>query len=263
MSAIFCAKIFYEFSDLVEPLSLDEAFLDVTINKKNIELAVDIAKEIKTKIKTQTKLTASAGVSSNKFVAKIASDFRKPDGLTVIHPSIAQDFILQLPIEKFFGVGKVTAAKMHKLKIYKGSDLKTISEKDLISKFGKSGTYYYNIVRNIDNRPVEPDRQRKSFSIERTYEYDLKDMNQIKMKLDIIIETLSHLVKKHKVRGHTITLKVKYADFRQITRSKTTNKVIESKNTISKTTYELLKKVELGKLRIRLLGLGISKLEEQ
>jgi DNA polymerase IV len=240
-------EIFKEYTDMVEPLSLDEAFLDVTKNKKNIELAVDIAKEIKVKIKAKTGLTASAGVSSNKFVAKLASDFRKPDGLTVIHPSVAEEFIGKLSIEKFFGVGKVTAAKMHKIGIKKGTDLKKLSEEELISKFGKSGSYYYNIVRNIDNRPVEPSRKRKSFSLERTYEFDLVTKEQIKSKLDFLIDKLSELIKKHNVSGCTITLKVKYADFKQITRSKTTEEVIDSKEVIAKSGYDLMKKVELDK----------------
>lgn len=254
-------EIFKEYTDLVEPLSLDEAFLDVTRNKKNIKLAVDIAKEIKEKIKAKTGLTASAGISSNKFVAKIASDFRKPDGLTVIHPSIAEDFIAKLPIEKFFGVGKVTASKMHKIGIKKGSDLKKLSKEELVSKFGKSGTYYYNIVRNIDNRLVEPHRKRKSFSLERTYEFDLTTKEQIKGKLDFLIDGLSDLIKSHKVSGCTITLKVKYADFKQITRCKTTEEIIDSKDIIAKSAYYLMKKVELDKKGVRLLGLGISNLK--
>lgn len=215
-------EIFKEYTDLVEPLSLDEALLDITKNK-NIVLAVEIAKEIKKKIELRTGLTASAGVASGKFIAKIASDFRKPDGLIVIHPSIAEKFIEQLPIEKFFEVGMVTADKMHKLGIEKGLDLKKISKDDLVSNFGKSGIYYYNIVRNIDNHSVEPHRIRKSFSLERT--------------------------------------KVKYSNFKQVTRSHTLCDVIKSKKCIAKTAYDLMKKVELNKLGIRLLGLGISNLE--
>lgn len=253
--------IFKEYSDLVEPLSLDEAFLDVTKNKKNIKLAVDIAREIKDRIKSKTGLTASAGVASNKFVAKIASDFRKPDGLTVVHPSVAKDFIQQLPIEKFFGVGKVTASKMHKIGIKKGSDLSKLSKKDLTSKFGKSGEYYYNIVRNIDNRPVEPSRTRKSFSLERTYEFDLLTKIQVKDRLDFLIEGLSDLIKKHNALGYTMTLKVKYSNFKQVTRSQTLEEVIESRDLIADTAYGLMRKVELGKLGIRLLGLGVSNLK--
>ena len=254
-------EIFKEYTDLVEPLSLDEAFLDVTENKKNIELAVDIAKEIKEKIKIKTGLTASAGVSSNKFIAKIASDFRKPNGLTVIHPSIAEDFIEKLSVEKFFGVGKVTASKMHKFGIKKGSDLKKISKDELVLRFGKIGNYYYDIVRNIDNRPVEPSRVRKSFSLERTYEFDLLTKEQVEKKVGLLVDGLFDLIKKYKVHGYTITLKVKYNNFKQITRSKTSKEIINSKDVIVEVVYDLMNKVEFSTRGIRLLGLGVSNLE--
>ncbi len=167
----------------MEPLSLDEAYLDVTENKKEIKSATVIAQQIKDKIKTQIGLTASAGVSENKFLAKIASDYQKPNGLFVINPHQVEQFINQLPIEKFYGEGKVTAQKMHKIPIFKGADLLSYSLSDLQKHFGKSGIYYYDIVRGIDDWPVTPERIRKSLGTETTFEHDLKNLSEIKEQL--------------------------------------------------------------------------------
>ena len=176
-------EIFREYTDIIEPLSIDEAFLDVTHNKKNIELASDIAREIKEKIKVRTQLTASAGISFNKFLAKIASDYRKPDGLYVIHPQKALDFIAKLPIESFWGVGKVTAQKMHKLGIHNGLQLRQCSLEYLTRQFGKAGQLYFDFSHGIDNRTVNPERERKSAGCERTYEKDLTE------KMSVIVES--------------------------------------------------------------------------
>ena len=183
-------KIFYEFTDLVEPLSLDEAYLDVTENKKNMESANDIAREIRKRIFEETGLTASAGISINKFLAKVASDYNKPNGQKTIHPTQILDFMEDLPIEKFFGIGKVTANKMHELHIFKGSDLKKKSLEELLKLFGKSGNYYYNVVRGIHNSEVKPHRIQKSVAVEETFWENLLDEEAVFKQLKIISEEL-------------------------------------------------------------------------
>jgi len=177
-------EIFSRYTDLIEPLSFDEAFLDVTECKVDLEFATDIAKAIKADIEQETSLTASAGVSYCKFIAKIASDMNKPDGLTVIKPKQAISFLESLPVEKFFGVGKVTAQKMKSRGIYTGKDLKEWSQYDLIKQFGKPGRFYYDIVRGIDDRPVKVERERKSLGIERTFEDPIDDLNILQEKLN-------------------------------------------------------------------------------
>ncbi len=221
-------QIFLEYTDLVEPLSLDEAYLDVTTHKKGKPSATLIAKEIKQRIKNETGLTASAGISINKFLAKIASDFNKPDGIYLIKPENAETFVEELTIEKFFGIGKVTANKMHQLGITQGKDLKKFTEFELIRKFGKQGSYYYNIARAIDNREVKPNRLRKSVGAENTFEYDIEDTNEMKQELLSIAQTLIKRIEKSKSFGKTLTIKVKFSDFRQITRSKTNKIEIDS-----------------------------------
>lgn len=256
-------KIFSEYTDLVEPLSLDEAFLDVSKNKINLPSASIIAKQIKKKIKEKTGLTASAGVSFNKFLAKIASDYKKPDGFFAVTPEMAEKFVEALEIEKFFGIGKVTAEKMHKLHIHNGFDLKQKSLKFLTAHFGKQGNYYYNIARAIDNRKVNPDKIRKSIGTERTFSEDIYNIESIYERTEEIAENLMERCKKADTYGKTITLKVKYSDFKQITRSKTINFKIKNINTVMKLTDELLNEVDFTYNPIRLIGLSVSQLDNQ
>ena len=250
-------SVFIEFTDLVEPLSIDEAFLDVTHNKKNLSSASLIAKEIKIRIKEVTGLTASAGISVNKFLAKIASDYQKPDGLFVIPPKDVETFIEALPIDKFFGVGKVTADKMHYLGIFHGKDLKKRSLADLTRVFGKAGVYYYQISRGIDNRAVDPNRIRKSVGTEHTFHTDLSDRESVRKDMKLTAEDLVKRLKKSGFKGRTLSLKVKYSSFEQVTRSKTILQEISDLDLIMKIADELLLQVEL-KESIRLLGLTVS-----
>jgi DNA polymerase-4 len=254
--------IFHEYTDLVEPLSLDEAFLDVTENKKDIPSATIIAREIKDKIKHQTQLTASAGISINKFLAKIASDVNKPDGLFLIPPEKAVEFVENLPIEKFFGIGKVTAKKMHEMGIKSGLDLKKLSETELRKKFGKVGSYYYQIARAEDHRAVNPHRIRKSLGAENTFIKDLVDMQDVKSELENILDTLYERLKKSNTKGKTLTIKIKYSDFQQITRSKTADTWIEDKSQFKSIYEELLNQVEIRD-GIRLLGITLSHLNHE
>ncbi|MCF6365681.1 MAG: DNA polymerase IV [Bacteroidales bacterium] len=256
-------EIFFEYTDLVEPLSLDEAFLDVTENKINLPSATLIAKQIKKKIKERTQLTASAGVSFNKFLAKIASDYYKPDGFYAVTPDIAQYFIEKLPIEKFFGVGKVSAEKMHKLGIITGFDLKQKSLQVLINNFGKQGNYYYNIARGIDNREVNPDRIRKSIGAEKTFAYDIQNIENIYNRTEQIAETLIERCKKAETYGKTLTLKIKYSDFKQITRSKSVSNKIKNINDIMQISDELFEQIDFSYNSIRLIGLSITNLDNQ
>lgn len=253
-------EIFHEYTDLVEPLSLDEAFLDVTENKMEIPHATDIAREIKTRIKTATDLTASAGVSFNKFLAKIASDYDKPDGLFVIKPSQAESFIDSLPIRKFFGVGVVTAEKMNKLGISTGKDLRTWSLESLIRNFGKSGIYFYDIVRGKDNRPVNPSRVRKSIGVEYTFDEDIYGINNIIETLERIKKELQDRMNRKQRKGRTLTLKVKFDNFEQITRSKSSENYL-SENIIGEYTFSLANEVDYKNHGVRLLGLTISNLD--
>lgn len=213
--------IFHEYTDLVEPLSLDEAYLDVTENKKGIESANEIAREIRKRIFEETGLTASAGISVNKFLAKVASDYNKPNGQKTIHPSQILDFMEKLPIEKFFGIGKVTANKMHELHIFNGSDLKSKSLEDLVRWFGKSGKYYYNAVRGIHHTEVQASRIQKSVGVEETYWDNLRDEDQVYKALQEISDELESRLNKKEIKGKTLTLKIKYKDFSVFTRSKT------------------------------------------
>jgi len=254
-------QIFFEYTDLVEPLSLDEAYLDVTTHKKGKPSATLIAKEIKQRIKDETGLTASAGISINKFLAKIASDYNKPDGLFLIKPDEAEAFVEELPIEKFFGIGKVTAQKMHHLGVANGKDLKKLSEYDLIRKFGKQGSYYYHIARATDNRAVKPNRLRKSVGAENTFEYDIEDTDEMKQQLLSIAQTLIKRIDKSKSYGKTLTLKIKFADFKQITRSKTANHEINDFEQLWGLSSETFDKVDFADKKVRLLGLSVSNLQ--
>lgn len=253
-------QVFHEYTRLVEPLSLDEAFLDVTENYPGNPSATLIAKEIKQKIFNRTRLTASAGVSYNKFLAKIASDMRKPNGLFVIEPEKADAFIEKLPVTKFFGVGKVTAARMEKLGIQTGKDLKQWSKIDLVDEFGKAGMAYYNYVRGIDDRVVESERVRKSLGAEETFLDDLDKMVDILGALDQIAREVQRRATKREFLAKTVTLKIKYADFTLITRSKTVEYFVNTYEKLFELGKELLLQVDdLQDKKVRLLGLTLKK----
>ena len=253
--------IFREYSDLVEPLSIDEAFLDVTEDRKGIGSATLIAKEIKKEIRERTGLTASAGISVNKFLAKIASDIKKPDGLFLIPPEDAEKFIEELPVEKFYGIGAVTAGKMHKLGIHNGAELKKWDLLSLIRNFGKAGKFYFDIVRGIDDRPVETVYERKSIGTELTYEKDLTTRFEIIAELYKVEKELMERIESAGTSGRTITVKVKFSDFRQITRSRTLQNYIRDFKTLHGSVTDIRKSLQLEGSRIRLLGVSISNLE--
>jgi DNA polymerase-4 len=251
-------EIFSRYTDLIEPLSLDEAYLDVTHDKLNIGSAIDIAKEIKQAIKDELNLTASAGVSVNKFVAKIASDMKKPDGLTFIGPSSIESFIENLPVEKFYGVGKVTAQKMKKLGLFTGADLKQLSLEQITGHFGKAGAFYYNIVRGIDEREVQPHRETKSMGAEDTFAYDLTTVEEMNAELEKLAKLVNERLLKYQLKGRTVTLKIKYSDFRQITRSQSYPDCLDDMQTILDTAKNLLLSTDVEDSRVRLLGITVS-----
>ena len=252
-------RIFQDYTDLIEPLSLDEAFLDVTENKRGIELGVDIAREIKARIKAETQLTASAGVSYCKFLAKIASDYRKPDGLCVIHPDRAQQFIDQLRVERIWGVGQKTMEHMHRMGIFTGADLRRVSLHHLTEEFGKMGRVFYDFARGIDDRPVVSEWERKSVSCEQTFASDLTTRAQVTIELYHTVEELERRIEKSGFEGRTLTLKVKYADFQQMTRSLTQERVLRKKDDILPIAKQLMAQVSFSAEHpIRLLGLGVS-----
>ena len=251
-------SIFHDYTDIVEPLSLDEAYLDVTHNKPGMELAVDIAREIKTRIRQETLLTASAGVSYCKFLAKVASDFRKPDGLCTVHPDRAQAFIDALKIERFWGVGEKTAAKMHSLGIHTGADLRSMPLTLLRSHFGKMGGVFYNFARGIDERPVVTHWERKSVGCERTFASDISNHTAATIELYNIVLELLHRLERSGFTGTTLTLKVKFQDFVQITRSITQTEILQTKEQILPLAKQLLRSVEISERPIRLLGLTVS-----
>ena len=255
--------IFREYTDLIEPLSLDEAFLDVTHNKKDIELAVDIAKEIKKRIREELNLVASAGISYNKFLAKVASDYRKPDGLCTIHPDQALDFIAKLPIEAFWGVGKVTAQKMHSLGIHKGKDLQQCTLEMLTRLFGKAGYIYYDFARGVDLRPVEAERIRKSVGCEHTLDKDITASSSVIIELYHVATELIERLKRNGFSGNTLTLKIKFYDFKQITRSITQEKELSQMSDILPLAKQLLKEVDYSIRPIRLIGLTVSNPKEE
>ncbi|TDG37971.1 DNA polymerase IV [Pedobacter changchengzhani] len=252
-------EIFSRYTDLIEPLSLDEAYLDVTEDKLGIGSAIDIARSIKDAIKNELNLTASAGVSINKFVAKIASDMNKPDGLTFIGPSKIKAFMEKLPVEKFFGIGKVTAARMKAMQINTGADLKKLREEQLVAQFGKSGRFYYKVVRGIDERPVRANRASKSVGAEDTLKEDTNDAGIMHSLLQEISVTVADRLQKHQLKGKTVTLKIKFADFRQITRSRSFATTINESNIIYKEAIKLLDEAEIGTTEVRLLGITLSR----
>lgn len=251
-------EIFFEYTDLVEPLSLDEAFLDVTLAKKGKPSATLIAKEVKRRIKETTGLTASAGVSYCKFLAKVASDVNKPDGLFVITPEQAQNFLEKLEVKRFFGIGRVTDEKLNKQGVYTGADLKRMELAELIRQFGKSGNYYYQIVRGVDERPVVPERERKSLGAENTFSVDSQDLYELEKRMQEIEDELWRRIQRAQMFGRTLTLKIKFADFDQITRSKTLHEPIRLQKQLHLTANELLEQEAPFVKGVRLLGLTVS-----
>ncbi|WP_445503413.1 DNA polymerase IV [Microvirga sp. G4-2] len=231
--------IFAEYTPLIEPLSLDEAYLDVTENLKGITSATQIAEEIREKIREQTALTASAGVSYNKFLAKLASDHRKPDGLFVITPRLGPVFVEALEVGRFHGIGPATTTKMHSLGIYTGLDLRSQSLEFLQQHFGKAGSYYYWIARGVDHRPVQPDRTRKSVGAENTFSRDLTTFEEMKQSLEPIIDKVWRFCEGSNIRGRAVTLKVKYAGFQQVTRSRSFASPVDSKAALERASVEL------------------------
>lgn len=253
-------EIFYDYTDLVEPLSLDEAYLDVTQNKAGNPSASLIAKEIRKRILDEIGLTASAGISINKFIAKVASDINKPNGQKTINPEEVIPFLEELPIQKFYGIGKVTASKMYNLGIFNGRDLKEKSLEEMSLLFGKSGTHYYDIVRGIHRSEVKPNRIRKSLGAERTFRENISSEVFMLDKLNTIADELEDRMQNSKTKGKTVTLKIKYSDFTQQTRSKTVEKFIQKKADFLPIVKELLFQEKL-KNSVRLLGISFSNLD--
>ena len=255
-------KIFYEYTDMVEPLSLDEAYLDVTQNKKGNPSASLLAQEIRLRILNEVGITASAGISVNKFVAKIASDYNKPNGQKTVNPDEVIPFLEELPIRKFYGVGKVTTEKMYQLGIFTGLDLKSKSLEFLEKHFGKSGKFYFHVVRGIHNSEVKSSRNTKSVASEHTFDVNLTSEIFMLEQLEKIAVSLEKRLKRHNVSGKTVTLKIKYSDFTQQTRSKTLPYFISDKSLILETVEELLYQ-ERMKDSVRLLGISLSNLNTE
>lgn len=250
--------IFHEYTDLIEPLSLDEAYLDVTDNKFGIDMAVDIAREIKKRIRQVTGLTASAGVSYCKFLAKVASDYRKPDGLCTVHPERALKFIDNLKVEQFWGVGEKTAQHMHKMGVFTGKQLRGLTLQQLTTQFGKMGKVFYDFARGIDDRPVVTEWVRKSVGCERTYIKDITRQEDMLGELSILADELESRLARNNFKGRTLVLKVKFSDFRQTTHSLTENVVIEHKEKIMALVKELLNEVDFQQRPVRLLGITVT-----
>jgi len=255
-------EIFHRYTDIIEPLSLDEAFLDVTHDKQNIGSAIDIAKLIRQCIKDELQLTASAGVSVNKFVAKIASDMNKPDGLTFIGPSRIESFMERLPVEKFFGVGKVTADKMKSLGLHTGADLKKLTEGEMTKHFGKPGRFFFKIVRGLDDREVQPDRETKSIGAEDTFPFDLTTLEEMHTEVEKLASLVHDRLHRYGLKGRTITLKIKYHDFKKVTRSQSFAQPVDDAEKITATAKQLLESADLDDKKIRLLGISLSNFYE-
>ena len=252
--------VFAEYTDLVEPLSLDEAYLDVTEPKRGPDSATGIAREIRARVRRETGLTCSAGVSYNKFLAKVASDYRKPDGLTVIRPEEARKFLDDLPIGKFYGVGEVTERRMKSLGILTGRDLRQWPLYRLAELFGKAGMYYYKVCRGIDERRVETDHVRKSVGKERTFARDIVDIEELDRILDETAERVAEALESAGVTGSTVTVKVKYHDFRLCSRSRRAGQPLLDASAIAAIARELLRRTEAGRVPVRLLGISLSQL---
>lgn len=254
--------IFLSYTDLVEPLSLDEAYLDVTANKVDFPSATIIAYEIRRRIYETTGLTASAGISINKFIAKIASDYNKPNGQLTVTPAEALAFLDKLAIRKFYGIGKMTTQKMYAHGIFTGADLKAQSREFLVKHFGKSGAHYYDIVRGVHHSLVKPDRIRKSLGAERTFNENITSELFMIEKLENIAQEIEQRLAKSNLAGKTVTLKIKYSDFKTQTRSKTMNYFIRSKDLIANAALELMRQ-EGFRESVRLLGITMSNLNNE
>jgi DNA polymerase-4 len=255
--------IFAEYTPIIEPLSLDEAYLDITENLKGINSATQIAEEIRARIRAETELTASAGVSYNKFLAKLASDHRKPDGLFVITPKMGPEFVEALPVRKFHGVGPATAKKMERLGIKTGLDLRAQTQIFLQQHFGKAGSYYYWVARGVDERPVRADRIRKSVGAENTFPTDLFTYEAARDALQEIVDKVWRYCEGSGIRGRTVTLKVKFANFQQITRSRTGQMHITTRSELEQLSNALLEPLFPVARGVRLLGVSLSSLAEE
>jgi DNA polymerase IV len=252
--------IFADYTPLIEPLSLDEAYLDVTENLKGLASATEIAREIKARIAAETQLTASAGVSYNKFLAKLASDYRKPDGLYVIRPEQGPAFVETLAVGRFHGIGPATSAKMNRLGIFTGADLRAQTPEFLAEHFGRAGAYYHSISRAIDERPVRPDRERKSIGSETTFDRDLASHEELIAGVRPQIESVWSYCERSGVTGRTVTLKIKYADFQQITRSRTGPSAVASAAELERISLELVSNLMPLPKAVRLVGITLSNL---
>ena len=254
-------RIFHRYTEDVEPLALDEAFLDVSNHP--MQSATYIAKSIKNEIYENLSLVASAGVSYNKFLAKMASDQDKPDGLFVISPEEGADFVAQLSVDRFFGVGKVTAEKMKELGIYYGRDLLKFSVQELSTYFGKAGAFFYSIARGIDERPVKAQRERKSIGAERTLNEDILEVHEIEEQLLKVVDALWKRYEKSNKKGLTLSIKLKFSDFTQITRAQTLNTFIDTKKQIWDLSLKLIENNYDRKMPLRLLGVSISNFQDE
>ncbi len=255
--------IFHTHTDLVEPVSLDEAYLDVTVNKQGMTSATEIAEQIRKQISRQTDLTASAGVGPNKFIAKVASDMNKPDGMLVVPPASVGQFLAQLPVGKIPGIGKVTGQRCKELGIRVCSDFLARDERELVRAFGNSGRHFLRLANGLDPRPVVADSERKSVSIEDTFAQDLTTVDEARAALEQLALGLEARLRKVKLRGRTVTLKVKYGDFQQITRQRSLGIAIWRRRSLLSIADDLIPETELGQRPVRLLGLGVSHLEDE
>ena len=250
--------IFADYTDLIQPLSLDEAYLDVTANRRGIETAWATAKEIRARIREETGLTASAGISYNKFLAKLASDHRKPDGQFAVTPEMGEAWVERLPVASFHGIGPVTAAKMQRLGIETGADLRARSIEFLAANFGSSAEWYHGIARGIDDRPVNPNRERKSSGSETTFDRDLTDPNEIEAGVLRMADDVASWCEARQMFGRTVTVKAKYADFRQVTRSRTAPTALREREQLRGVSVELVRSLYPITLGIRLVGVTVS-----